>query len=248
MIDTHAHISKEYYSNIKQVINDAVNNNVLKIIISACDKESISEGLELVKKYDNLYLSLGFHPLEANKTEETDLIYLENILKTSNSKIVALGEIGLDYHYDDTNKIKQRELFTKQLEMAVKYKLPVVIHSRDSVQETYDILKKYKLKGVIHCFSESLEMGKMFIRLGYYLGIGGVVTFKKAKIKDIVKELGLDNIVLETDSPYLSPIRGEVNAPKNIKLIAEFIANNNNLSLKEVELITNRNVKRVYNI
>ena len=172
---------------------------------------------------------------------------MKKIIK-SNSKIIAIGEIGLDYHYDNTNKDRQKDLFIKQIMLAKEYKLPIVIHTRDATKDTIDILKKFNIKGIIHCFSGSLETAREYINMGFYLGIGGVVTFKNSKLKDVIKEIGLDSIVLETDSPYLSPIRGNKNFPKNIKIIAEYIASLLNISVEEVSKKTTLNVKKIYNI
>ena len=174
---------------------------------------------KFVEKYKNLYACIGYHPEVSNKIVEKDYEILEEMVK-NNPKIVAIGEIGLDYYWNKDNKDKQREVFCKQLEIAEKLKLPVVIHSRDSINETYEILKKYKVSGVIHCFSGSLEMAKKFISLGFLLGIGGVVTFKNSKLFEVIEKLELTNIVLETDSPYLTPEpnRGKTNESSNISV------------------------------
>ena len=176
------------------------------------------------------------------KTDEEKQI-IEN-----KDKLVAIGEIGLDYHYTKKNKEKQKELFIKQIQLANKYNLPIVIHSRDAVKDTIDILKNYKSFGVIHCFSESKEVANEYIKLGYKLGIGGVLTFKNSNLKDVIKDIPLENIVLETDSPFLSPIRGSVNEPKNIKLIAECLSNIKNITISEVAKKTTDNVCKVFNI
>ena len=200
-------------------------------------------------KYKNVYLNISLHPEYGNEEIDYDL-YLEQMKKIikSNSKIIAIGEIGLDYHYDNTNKDRQKDLFIKQIMLAKEYKLPIVIHMRDATKDTIDILKKFNIKGIIHCFSGSLETAREYINMGFYLGIGGVVTFKNSKLKDVIKEIGLDSIVLETDSPYLSPIRGNKNFPKNIKIIAEYIASLLNISVEEVSKKTTLNVKKIYNI
>ena len=170
----------------------------------------------------------------------------------SSSRIVAIGEIGLDYYWRKDNKEKQRDLFQKQLDLAVKHQMPVVIHCRDAIQELYDILSQYKgkVKGVIHCFSGSYEMALAFIELGFVLGIGGVLTFKNSKLYQVVEKIPLSSIVLETDSPYLTPEphRGEMNESKYIPLIAEKIAQIKGISLSEVEKITTDNAKRVFDL
>jgi len=174
---------------------------------------------------------------------------LENIIQSS-KRIVAIGEIGLDYYWHKDNKEKQRDVFHKQLKLAEKYNLPVVIHSRDSIGEVYEILKEYSLCGVIHCFSGSKEMADNFVKLGYMIGIGGVLTFKNSKLYQVVESLPLESILLETDSPYLSPepFRGKVNESRNIPIIAEKVAEIKGLSLETVEKITTDNAIRMFDL
>ena len=246
-IDTHTHLSYNYGVNPKEFIENACNVEVNKIIVSCCDKESILEGLELIKEFDNIYLTIGYHPENAGKVTDEDLIFLEDIVKTC-SKVVGVGEIGLDYYWVKDNKDSQKDLFIKQLEIAKKFNLPVVIHSRDSIQDTYNILSKYDLKGDIHCFSGSTEMSKEFIKLGYVIGIGGVVTFSNSKLYEVVKEIGINNIVLETDSPYLSPYRGKVNESCNIPVIAKKISEVLNISIDEVRDVTTGNAVRLFDL
>ena len=238
-IDTHCHVLSEYYNNIEVIVKKCIENNVTKIIVSGCDMKSNKEVLELVNKYDIIYGTLGFHPTELEDFKEEYFDFLiDNI---NNKKIVGIGEIGLDYHYENTDKEKQRRIFNKQLEIAEKFNRPVVIHSRDAIQETYDMLSKYNLKGSIHCFSGSLEMAKLFIRLGYKIGVGGIITFKNAKnIIKVIENIDLSYILLETDSPYLSPepYRGSKNDPSNIPIIAEKLASLKNVSIAEVARVT----------
>ena len=248
LIDTHCHIALT--DDIDSLVMDAEKNNVLKFIISGCDKKSIRDGLEIIYRYPSIYMTIGFHPDEADDLTDKDINDLEILLKT-NKKIVGIGEIGLDYYHNDMNKEKQREIFIKQIELAEKYDLPIVIHSRESIGEVYEILKDHpKARGVIHCFSGSLEMAKQFIDLGFYLGIGGVITFKNSKLKEVIEEISLDNIVLETDSPYLAPepYRGHTNYPQNIKIIAQYIRKLKNISLEEISTKTTSNVYRIYGL
>ena len=209
--------------------------------------KSNTEVLELVNKYDIIYGTIGFHPTELDAFKEEYFNFLiDNI---NNSKIVGIGEIGLDYHYEDTDKEIQRMVFNRQLEIAEKFNKPVVVHSRDSIGETYNILSKYNLKGSIHCFSGSLEMAKLFIKLGYKLGVGGIITFKNAKnIKEVVKNIDLSYILLETDSPYLSPepYRGSENNPSNIPVIAESIASIKGITNIDVARVTTANAEEVF--
>ena len=206
--------------------------------------------VELSKKYKEVYITIGYHPEEVLNIQEDDFNVLENVIINNREKVVGIGEIGLDYHYDNSDYIKekQKKLFIRQIKLAEKYNLPVVIHSRDATLDTYNILKEFKVKGVIHCFSGSLDVAKMYIKLGFKLGIGGVVTFKNSKLFEVVKELSSKDFILETDSPYLSPIRGEKNEPKNIPLIAEFISSVRGVSIEKVQTDTTNNVKEIFNL
>lgn len=247
-IDTHCHLSYEYYDDIDKVISDNREALIDKIIISGCDKKGIKEALNFSKLYDEVYVSIGYHPDEVLNIEANEINELEQLIK--NEDIVAIGEIGLDYHYTKDYREKQLWLFEKQLEIAEKLNMPVVIHSRDAVEDTINILKKYKVSGVIHCFSGSLEIAQIYIKMGFKLGIGGVVTFKNSKLGDIVRNVGVENIVLETDSPYLAPVpyRGSLNSSKNIPIIAKEVSRLCNISIEEVAKITSNNAWQVLNL
>lgn len=239
MVDTHCHITSEYYDNILEVISKMKDNI---IIVSGTNKEDIKEVINLCN-YKNIYGTIGIYP-----TEELDLKIIEDNI--NNKKIVGIGEIGLDYHLEH-NKEEQKNKFIKQLDLARKYNKTVVIHTRDAIQDTYDILKNYKdLKKVIHCYSGSLEMAKEFIKIGCRLGIGGVLTFKNSKLKDVVKEIDLKYLLLETDSPFLAPepLRGTKNEPYNVIYVAKKIAEIKNISLEEVLDITTLNAKDQFDL
>ena len=242
-IDTHCHISNEDYEDINLIIKENREAKIDKIIVSGCTRDGIKESLNLSKKYDDMFVTIGYHPSEADITSKIDLIELEKHLL--DDKIVGIGEIGLDYHYGKENIEEQKELFRRQLDLAKKYNKPVVIHTRDAFLDTYNILKEYDLTGIIHCFSGSLESAKMYMNIGYYLGIGGVVTFKNSKLKDVIKEIGLDRIVFETDSPYLSPFRGNKNEPCNVKYICKYVSELLNLTYEEVCEKTTINASKV---
>lgn len=240
MIDTHCHIYKEYYDDIETIIKK-MDNNI--IIVSGTNYENNKEVLELCKKYNNVYGTLGIHPEEVDNYNEESLIFIEKHI--NNNKIVAIGEIGLDYYYQTDNKEKQKELFINQLGIAKKYNKPVVIHTRDSIADTIEIIKNYKdLKKDIHCYSGSLESAKELIKLNCRLGIGGVLTFKNAKkLQEVVENIDIEYLLLETDSPYLSPepFRGKTNEPHNIIYVAKKIAEIKNITLEEVLAITTSN-------
>ncbi len=246
LFDTHAHITKEFYEDIDTILKNASEMNVKKIITSGCDQASNEESLKIIKKYGNIYCTLGIHPEYQHNYTENDLIFIEKNLE--NNKVIAIGEIGLDYHYENFNKEKQIILFEKQLILAEKYNLPVVVHSRDATKDTLEILKKYKVTGVIHSFSGSLETAKEYIKMGFFLGINGVTTFKNCKMIEVYKEIGLDYTILETDSPFLSPVplRGKQNEPKNIYLIAKFLSEHLNLDLSKVTTITTINTYKIF--
>lgn len=248
-IDTHCHLFNEYYDNINDVIKECLKNGVNRVIVSGCDMKSNNEVLDLVNKYDIVYGTIGFHPTELSDFKEEYFSWLEDNI--SNKKIVGIGEIGLDYHYEDTDKEKQQMVFKRQLDIASKYNKPIVIHSRDAVQDTYDILKNYKLKGSIHSFSGSVEMAREFIKIGYKIGVGGIITFKNAKnIKEVVKNIDLSYILLETDSPYLTPEpyrgTGTCNSPKYIPIIASAIGELKGISGLDVAGITTSNAEAIF--
>lgn len=248
-IDTHLHIGDDFGVNPDLYVSNANDAGVKLLVASFCEKDDIMLSTKFVEKYDSLYASVGYHPEVANRIVDKDYEILEDLVK-NNSKIVAIGEIGLDYYWNKDNKDKQREVFRKQLEIAERLNIPVVIHSRDSIGETYEILKYYKVRGVLHCFSGSVEMAKKFIDLGFLLGIGGVLTFKNSKLFQVIKEIPIDSIVLETDSPYLSPEpnRGKVNESSNIPYIAERVALIKNISVEEVAQITTLNACNMFDL
>lgn len=246
--DTHCHIFKEYFDNIDTTLNKALENKVNRYINNADNINSCKEVLELVSKYPTMYGAIGIHPEYVDNYTKEDLSFIEKNL--TNKKIVAIGEIGLDYYYTKENKEKQIELFESQLKLAEKYNKPVIIHSREATKDTIDTLKKYKVKGVIHSFSGSFETACIYIKMGFLLGVNGVITFKNANIKEVYERIPLHNIVLETDSPYLAPIpyRGKKNEPANILVIAEFLASLYGVSIPYLSEVTNENIARIFDI
>ena len=248
-IDSHLHLSSSDYSNINDVVNNALANDVGYLVISCCTLNDIDEGIKIINKYENVFMCIGLHPSEISSFNDENIKYIEETIK-NNKKIVAVGEIGLDYYYGKDTKEKQIELFISQLEIASKLNMPVVIHTRDAVKDTIEILKKYNLKGVIHCFNGSLETAREYISLGYLLGIGGVITFKNSNLPLVISLLDINNLVLETDSPYLSPepYRGKQNEPKNIPIIAKKISDIKGVSPDEVAFITSNNVIQLFDL
>ena len=246
MIDTHAHILSEFYDDIDELIEELKSKNIIKVINCADSIETSKEVLNIYNKYEGYLLpAVGIHP---ENIDNSNLKTIENIIKEH--KVFAIGEIGLDYHYNDENKVEQKEYFIKQLDLALKYDLPVIIHIREAMQECFDILKTRKNKGIIHCFSGSVEMAREYIKLGYKLGIGGVLTFKNSKLYEVIEKIDLKDIVLETDSPFLSPepFRGKKNKPCNVLYVAKRIAEIKNISLEEVINTTTATAKQIFDI
>lgn len=247
-IDTHCHLSSSDYDDIDLVINENRKAGMEKIIVSACDKKDFEEAFLLSEKYKDVFLTIGYHPEYVDDIVPADIVELDVLLKKE--KVVGVGEIGLDYHYTKDNREAQIALFEQQLALAEKNNMPVVIHSRDATEDTINTLKKYKVKGVIHCFSGSLEVAEIYIRMGFKLGIGGVVTFSNSNLYKVVEKIGLPNIVLETDSPYLAPVpyRGKQNSSKYVPVIAQKIADILGLSLEEVASVTTSNACELFDL
>ena len=248
LTDTHCHLYKEYYNDIVEIIKESELKNVNRLINNGCDSKSNKEVLMLVNKYKNMYGALGIHPENVLDYKYADLKFIEDNL--NNPKILAIGEIGLDYHYNDNNKEEQIKLFEQQLEIAQKYNKPVIIHSRDATKDTIDTLKKYKVKGIIHSFSGSVEDAKNYINMGFLLGVNGIITFEKADIIKVIDKIPLEYLLLETDSPYLTPVpfRGKQNNPSHIYEIALFLANLKNTTIKKIAEKTNENINKLFKI
>lgn len=246
LVDTHCHIFSNYYDDIDKVIQEAKAAGVGMIIVNGYDRASNEEVLNLVSRYDIVYGAIGIQPENVTEVTEEDFKFIEEHI--CDDKILAVGEIGLDYHYD-VDREKQKYVFKRQLEIAKKYKKCVIVHSRDCIKETYDILKMSNVKGILHCYSGSVEMAKLFSNIGFLIGIGGICTFKNAsKIVEVIKNIDLEYIVLETDSPYLSPepYRGKQNYPSNVKIILDKICDIKGLNYKEASMVMTDNVIRLF--
>ena len=265
-IDIHAHINdSKLIDDVDNVIDRANKAGVKYIVNATCDVKSIKETLELAKKYENVYATLGIHPQAIFEYDDEieELIYSNK----NNQKVIGIGEIGLDYHDMETQiayikqdypqyeniteeevKNKQKEVFIKQIELASKMNLPIVVHSRDATADTLEIIQSninlLKNKGLIHCFSGSVEVAKEYFKMGFYISVGGSITFKNARcIPDVIRECGIDNVMLETDCPYLSPepYRGKINEPKNVVLVSDKIAEILDINYRQVEEKTTEN-------
>lgn len=247
-IDTHCHFFKDYYEDMDNIICKIKNRGIIALISNGCDSKTNQEVLSLLDKYDFMYGAIGIHPDYADNYNEDDLKYIMDNIGVE--KIVAIGEIGLDYHYDNFSKEKQITLFKAQLKIAEKNNLPVIIHMREATNDVLNILKEYRVKGVIHCFTGSVETANILIKMGFFLGINGVVTFKNCNLINTIKEIGIDHIVLETDAPYLTPVpfRSEKNDSSHVVDTANFIANSLGIDVKKLADITTNNAKSLFDI
>lgn len=256
--DSHSHYNDEKFDGDREkVIKETYESGVTKFVCAGYDVESSKLGLEIANKYDYIYTICGVSPNDVpENTYEIDnmLERLENIIRSDqNNKIVAIGEIGLDYYWNKENKEIQKELFIKQIELANKYNKPIVIHTREAVDDTIKLLKENEVnnKGVFHCCPLNRELVKQALRLGFYISFAGPVTFKNAKnAEEIVNEVPLNKILIETDSPYLAPEpkRGTRNDSRNIKYIAEKIASYKNIRVEEVANYTYENAMNIFRI
>lgn len=250
IFDTHSHYDDGKFNPDREtLLNQLQSQGVSNIVSCGCDLETTQFNFDLAQKYDFMYFAAGFHP---ECLEDASLKDLETIKKfAQNNKCVAIGEIGLDYHWMSSSKEVQKEFFTAQIELAKELDLPVIVHDREAHGDTLDILKATKPNGVVHCFSGSKEMAREIIRLGMYIGLNGVVTFNNArKSLEVAKEIPLDRLVLETDCPYLAPVphRGKRNDSSLIPCIAEKIGALLSIEPQELLNITNENAKRLYNL
>lgn len=250
IFDSHAHYDDKKFDGVRdELLEKMPENNVEGIINCGTDISSSLFSIDLAQKYPFIYAAVGYHPESVD--DSTVFERAELIKMAKNEKVKAIGEIGLDYYWDTTFKEQQIEFFEQQLTLANTLNLPAIIHDRDAHADTLSILKKHKPKGVLHCFSGSVEMAKEILNLGMYIGIGGVVTFKNSKkIVEVIRELPLHRLLLETDAPYLAPEphRGKLNNSVYIKFVAEKIAEIKNLSVEEVLSVTANNVKTLFKI
>ena len=248
IIDTHCHIYNSEMENAEEIIKEAAKKDIC-VILNGTNPLSNKEILELSNKYENVYAALGFFYSFADKVTDEDIYLLDKQL--NQDKVIAVGEIGIDYYHTKDNKDKQKELFEVMLNLAQKHSLPVIVHSRKSIQDTYDLLKKYDVKGSMHCYQGSAEMALEFIKLGFYIGIAGPVTHKNnKKIRKMLKRIDINHILVETDSPYLSPEekRGEENTSLNLKYIIRKIAEEFDMEEDSVIKITTKNARDLFKI
>lgn len=247
--ESHAHYDDGRFKNDREEILNLLPSCGIDYVINVgCDMKSSRESIKMAEKYDYIYAAVGVHPHDAENMKESDL---DEIRQMSNhKKVVAIGEIGLDFYYDNSPRDIQRYWFKRQLEIVKELNKPVIIHSRDASQETFDIIKESGVKkGVIHCYSGSAQMAMDYVKMGFYIGVGGVVTFSNAKkLVEVVEAIQLEQILIETDSPYLSPIpnRGKRNDSRNLQFVVEKIAKIKDISPEKVANITKLNAKQLF--
>ena len=250
IFDTHAHYDDERFQEDRdELLSSLFEGSVSHIVNCGCDLKSSLTTIALAEKYENLYAAVGVHAHEAESCTDDDLAKIAELY--SHNKVVAVGEIGLDYFYDFSPRERQIEVFRKQIELANKLDLPVIIHDREAHEDTLGILKELRPKGVVHCFSGSVEMAKEIIKLGLYIGLGGAVTFKNArKPLEVAEYVPLDKLVIETDAPYMTPVpfRGKRCDSAHIAYTAEKIAEVKGMDVQELVDICNENSKKLFNI
>ena len=250
IFDTHAHYDDSRFDEDRdELLSSLYSKGVTNIINCGCDLKSSLTTLSLAEKYDFIYAALGVHAHEAEEATESDLKAIEELYKKD--KVVAVGEIGLDYHYDFSPRERQIEIFERQLILANELQLPVIVHDRESHEDTMKLLKKYRPKGVVHCFSGSVEMAKEVVKLGMYIGLGGAVTFKNArKPIEVAEYLPLEYLLLETDAPYMTPVpfRGQRCDSAHIAYTAEKIAEVKGLDTQELIDKCNENARNLFRI
>lgn len=248
--DTHCHLnSEQLYENRDEFIKHALDNQVEMMVVVGYDLESSKKAVEIAKEHSFIYAAVGIGPNDCLNTTTQDLQIIDEYL--NEPKVVALGEIGLDYYWDDVPSDKQKEIFQLQVDLAKKHQKPIIIHCRDAYEDTYEVLKRNGHPGIMHCYSGSVEMAKRFIDLGFYISLAGPVTFKNARVpKDVAEKIGLEHLLIETDCPYLTPqpYRGSLNEPANVVYIAQEIAKLKNMEIESVASQTTFNAKKVFGI
>ena len=253
LFDTHAHLDAPQFDEDRvEVIRRAQEAGVEYIVNIGFDRKTIPTTMQLAEEYDSIYAAVGWHPVESVFMEEGDLQWIEELCK--HPKVVAIGEIGLDYHWDTSPKDVQQRVFREQIRLAKKINKPVVIHNRDAHADVVRILQveeAYKVGGIMHCFSGSWEIAKQCLDMNFYISFGGPVTFKNARVpKEVLSQVPLDRLLIETDCPYLAPhpFRGKRNEPSYVTLVAEMAAEIKGISVEEIIQITTENGKRCYRI
>ena len=253
LFDTHVHVNAEQFNeDLEDVIERAKEAGVDNMVVVGFDRPTIIRAMELIETYDFMYAAVGWHPVDAIDMTEDDLQWIEEL--SNHPKVVAIGEMGLDYHWDKSPKDVQMEVFRKQIRLAKKVGLPIIIHNREATADIVNILKEEeasRVGGIMHCFSGSAETALECVNMNFYISLGGPVTFKNAKKpKEVAAAVPLDRLLIETDCPYLAPhpYRGKRNEPAYVKLVAEQIAEIKQLKIEEVSQATTENAKKLFGI
>ena len=253
IFETHAHYDDKAFDKDRDSVLKLLKKEKIEPVINVSSStDSINRTLRLAHEYDHVYAALGIHPSDCGDITDDDIVRIGNLL--DDVKAVAVGEIGLDYHYDEPGRDIQKKWFVRQLELAIEKSLPVIIHSRDAARDTFDILSEERfasLRGIVHCYSYSLEMAREYVKMGYYIGVGGVVTFRNGrKLHEVVREIPIEKLVIETDSPYLAPVpyRGHRNSSVYLTYIIEEIASLKSMTYEEVEFRTYENAAGLFGV
>lgn len=253
IFDSHTHYDDSAFDADREtLLNSMKENGIAYIMNISADIASVKTTIELTRQYDFIYGAVGVHPSSTMELNEDKFSWLKE--QCLCPKVAAVGEIGLDYYWNEPDRAVQKEWFARQIQLAKELKLPIVVHSRDAAKDTYDIMRAEKadeIKGVIHCFSYSKEIARDYLNMDYYFGIGGVITFSNAKkLKEAVEYIPLEKIIVETDCPYLAPVpnRGQRNSSLNLSYIVEEIARIKKKEKEEVEAVTMQNAKELYHI
>lgn len=252
-IDTHVHLNADQYDeDLTEVIERAIQKQVTKMVVIGFDRKTIERAIKLAENYEFIYAVVGWHPVDAIDCTEEDLAWIEEL--SAHPKVVGIGETGLDYYWDKSPKAIQQEVFRKQIRLAKKVNLPLIIHNRDATEDVLRILKEEDAKttgGVMHCFGGSVETARESIEMNFMISLGGPVTFKNAKQpKKVAEMISLDHLMIETDAPYLAPhpYRGKRNEPSYVPLVAEEIARLKGISIEEVAQATTRNAEKFFKL
>ncbi|QPC47966.1 TatD family hydrolase [Mangrovibacillus cuniculi] len=253
LFDTHVHLNAEQFDeDLEEVLGRAREVGVDRMVVVGFDRPTIEKALYLIETYDELYAAVGWHPVDAIDCTEEDLAWIESL--ASHPKVVAIGEMGLDYHWDKSPKERQKQIFRKQIQLAKKVKLPIIIHNRDATADVVQILKEEnaaEVGGIMHCYGGSVETAIECIEMNFYISLGGPVTFKNAKKpKEVAEQIPLEKLLIETDCPYLAPHphRGKRNEPSYVSLVAEQIAELKGITVEEVAEVTTKNAKKLFDI
>lgn len=253
LIDAHAHLDDRRFNRDRERMIKSLGEDGVELVVNnGSDLQTSIAGINLAEKYDNIYATVGVHPHETKSMDDTTIEALRQLAQ--HEKVVAIGEIGLDFHYDNSPRDVQRKWFKRQLELAKELDMPVTIHSRSAAQECFDMIKEAQdgsLRGVMHCYSDSVELAKEYLKLGFYISLAGPVTFKNSKVsKEVAKLIPMDRLLVETDSPYLTPEpnRGRRNEPAYVRYVAGEIADLKGVSFEDLVEATNRNAKEFYGI